>query len=251
MKNTILTLLVCALSTCFANAQIAKGDLFWGASVGSTSYSSATSNFSYIDGNGRLTNSKNYGLVLNPMLGVFVTDHLIVGGLLGLNYSHNNTNSSATEGGVSTSVSTTNNFTIDAGPFLRYYFFDRLPARNLLYLQGQGTIGAGSGNSSGSGSNINSTYTSSGTVKGIFTYTGGASIGVTHFIGRDHGLGLDVSLGYLYSHLKSTNADDTYRTITSTGNKTTAASNYDLATHTNGVTLSVGFHWFINAKNKG
>ncbi len=250
MRNLIPLLIVCTLSTSFVHAQIKKGYLFWGASIGATTYSSVTNDYSYIDGHNRTTNTKTFGLILNPSLGVFVTDHLILGGLLGLNYSHNKINTNATEGGVSASVTTSVNYTINAGPFLRYYFSERLLSKNLLYLQAQGTVGTGNGNSSGSGFNSYSTYILSGTVNSIFTYTGGGSIGVTHFISRDHILGLDISFGYLHSYVKSTNVNDTYIITSATGNKTTAANNYGLATHTDGFTLGVGFHWFINAKNK-
>lgn len=248
MKNIIFSALLCAASTSLVHAQTAKGNLFAGTSVGTTGYSSATSNYDYIDGNNRTTDTKTYSLSANPTLGVFVSDHLIVGGILGLNYRHVKANTDITENAPSNSNSTTNTFTVDLGPFVRYYFFQNTPSNTLFYLQGQGTVGLGSGNSSGSGANNNISYTSSGKVSNVFTYTGGGSIGITHFIQKS--IGLDLGVGYGYTHEKSTNVSNEYRTANVGGTKTTVTNNYDLSTSTNGITLSAGFHWFIHGKNK-
>ncbi len=249
MKNIIFSALLCAAGTTLVHAQTGKGNLFAGASIGSAAYSSASNNYDYIDGNNKTTDSKTYAISGSPSLGVFVNDHLIIGGVFGLNYKHLKNEENTTETAILNSKTATNTFTVDLGPFVRYYFFQNNPSSTLLYLQAQATAGTGSGNTAGSGTSNSIAYTSSGKVSNIFTYTGGGSIGVTHFFQKT--VGLDLGIGYGYAHEKSTNVNNQYKTASSGGAKTTVTNDYDLNTSTNGLTLSAGFHWFIPGKNKG
>src|SRR5436309_10709585 len=104
MKKIIFAACLCIATTSLVNAQTQKGNLFVGASIGNTSYSSATDNYSYSDGNFRNTDIKINRIGLSPRLGVFVTDHFIVGGSFGLNYIHNKTNDDITENSLQTSA---------------------------------------------------------------------------------------------------------------------------------------------------
>lgn len=248
MKKIIFVVFACTTGTLIAGAQTEKGNMFVGAGIGNTSYSSQGDNYSYSDGNSRQTDIKINKIVLNPTMGWFVTNHLIAGANVGLNYTHNKNNTNITEAPASTSNKVTNTFTVDAGPFLRYYFFNGQPSNTLLFVQADGSIGAGSGSSSGSGTTANYTYTSTGKVSNVFTYDGGASVGITHFIQKN--VGLDIAAGYLYTHQKSSNTDVNDRTMNA-GGKTTINNNYDLASHVSGITLSAGFHWFLQGKNHG
>jgi hypothetical protein len=215
-------------------AQSLKGTLFAGTSIGSTSYTQTTNNYDYADGGNKNTDAHAYSLSLSPSMGVFVTNHLIVGGSLGLSYAHNKTNSSNTEGGSTAETTFTNTTTVNLGPFLRYYFYENKPLRTMLYMQAQGTIGTGGGSSSGSGFN-NATWTS------------GASLGVTHFIGRN--VGMDFAIGYAHNYEYSKDNNQTL-TALDNGGSTTKPNNYSLATSSDGFTLSVGFHWFFHPHGK-
>ena len=243
MKKIILVALTCTAFILKTTAQVSKGTIFLGTSIGSTTYSQATNDYSYPDGGSKTTTPDIYSLSLSPQAGVFVTNHVILGGTLGVSYSHNKTNTSNTETSASSSTSMTQTATFNLGPFMRYYFYETAPRKTMLYMQVQGTVGLGGGSSSGSGTTTTTTYTSSGTVTNIFTWTGGASVGVTHFV--QHNIGLDFALGYSHSYENSNNTNSTLTTTTSNGKQTAKPNDYTLATNTDGFTVSLGFHWFI------
>jgi hypothetical protein len=247
MKKIIVMALVCAASASFVRAQTEKGNMFVGATVGDLSYASQTSDFSFSDGRLRTADQKLTSLEFNPTLGWFVTNHLVFGGGITLKYDHNTVNNTVTGKQITPTLTsnTANDFTLNVGPFLRYYFFNGQPSSTLFFIQGYGNVGVGSGTSSGSGSSPSSSYTSSGKVSNIFSYDAGGSIGITHFIEKN--VGLDVAVGYGYVHEKSTNTEQTITTATG-GGTTTTNNNYDLARHLNGVSFSAGFHWFLHNK---
>ncbi len=247
MKKIIIAALVCAASVTVVKAQTEKGNLFMGSTIGYTEYSSQNQNLAYPDGNFENTNTKFSGILLQPEFGVFVSDHLVFGGNLNLDYRHFNRILNKTETSTVNSSTITNTTTVTIGPFLRYYFFGSQPASTLFYIQAGANAGTGGGNTSGTGSNPSVNYTVSGTVNQMFVWGGAGSIGVTHFISKD--IGLDIALGYLYDHEKSNNVNTTDNTATS-GSKSTSSNNYELASHTNGVTLSAGFHWFLTSAKK-
>jgi len=231
MKKVLLAVIACIAVTTVVKAQTAKGNLFIGTSIGSTSYNSATDDYSFTNGTSSNTNRKSYNLGLSPSIGVFLTDHFILGGNLGVTYNHIKTTDNTA---ASSDMVTTNTTLFSIGPFARYYIFNSTPSKTMFYLQAAGNIGAGSGSSSGSGSN----FTSNGDLKGIFSYNGSGGIGITHFIRKN--IGLDVGVGYVYEHEKYTST-----TTTTTGGAGSTSTSEDVATHTHGVALSAGFHFFL------
>lgn len=248
MKKQILAALVCSVGMLHASAQTLKGTMFVGASVGTTTYSQTTNDYTYPDGGTKNSDAHAYSLSLTPQVGVFVTNHLILAGNLGLSDSHNRTTTSITETSPSSSVSTTNTTTVDLGPMLRYYFYENKPLRTMLYMQAQGTVGFGAGNTSGGGFSTNSSYTSSGTTSGIITWTGGGYLGVTHWIRPD--IGIDFGLGYVHSYEHSDVTNSTVTTAATTGAQSTKPNNYTLGTNTDGFTALVAFHWYIRPHTK-
>jgi hypothetical protein len=227
-----------------AKAQFKPGTLMIGATVGSTAYSSANSDYEYDNGTAKSTGTKAYTFSVGPQVGVFVTPNVVIGGTLSYSLNHstvNTTNTSATNTETgSKSITTTN--TISLGPLIRYYFAG-LTGKNWFYGQINGSAGVGTGSSSGSAYATTTTSTSTGKVDGIFNWNAGGSLGMTHFFYKH--IGMDFSLGYLYSHAHSNNDNTTYTTKTSNEQITSATNNYVLKTGTNGITLAVGFHWFI------
>jgi hypothetical protein len=242
MKNIILAAALCVISTGLF-AQVSKGTLFVGSTIGSTNYNSITNNYDYVDSGLRKTTNHNFGIGLNPQLGVFVTDHHIVGGSLGFVFAHNKQNIESTEGNLNSNDTRKNTFTINVGPFVRYYFFNTAPGSTLFFAQLDAKLGTGSGNSSGNGDNVASTFTSSGKITKIFNWNAGGSIGVTHFIQKN--VGLDIFAGYNYSNDKSHNLATTNYTSKSGGANTVNTSDYDLTTHSNNIILGAGFHWLF------
>lgn len=247
MKKVILVFVVCILSLNMVKAQIAKGNIFVGTSVGSTAYNFGTSAYNYSNGNVKTQDQNEYTLSFSPTMGVFVTNHLILGGNLNLAYSNNTVNYNNTTASTVKSNSTTITNTVSVGPFFRYYFYDGKPTRSLLFFQGNAAIGTGGGSTTGYTLNSNtSTSNSSGTTTGLFNYKLGAAIGVTQFIQSN--IGFDLSVGYAYNYESYTNSVNT-QTISSTGVPGSSTTTIDAIIPQNGITLSAGFHFYLR-KNK-
>lgn len=243
MKKLILVAIFYSATTAALFAQTSKGILFVGTSVGSITYASNNSDFNYADSGFKKTTNHNFGIGINPHLGVFVTNHLVVGGSLGFNIASNKTDANSTETNLLNNNTKTNTFTINAGPFARYYFFNSTPSHNLFFAQLDAKVGTGSGSSSGNGDNVANTFTSTGKISKIFEWNAGGSIGFTHFIQKN--IGLDFSAGYTYGMHKDHDLTTTNYTAKSGGATSVSASTYDLTQHTNNFILGVGFHWFF------
>jgi len=242
MKKIFITAITCIACITFVKAQTAKGNLFVGTSLGAASYTAINNNYVFSDGNTEQQNEKNYDLNIDPTYGVFLTDHLVLGGMLILDYNHDQTDIANYET-ASNSTNTVINTQFRIGPFVRYYFFDSKPSNTLFYIQGEAALGTGGGSSSGSGSNASSSYVSTGKISGLFSYSGGGAVGITHFVQRN--LGLDISLGYDYIHEHYTDDYNTATTNTSTGIVKNPLYSAGVRSISNGITLSVGFHYFI------
>ncbi len=243
MKKVTLVALFCSVASAAVFAQTSKGNLFVGTSVGTLSYASGNSEYNYTDSGFKKSTNHNFGISFNPQLGVFVTNHLAVGGSLGFNLDSKKTDVTGTETKINNSNTKTNTFTVNAGPFVRYYFFNNIPSRNLFYTQLDTKVGTGSGSSSGSGDNDINTFTMTGKISKIFNWNVGGSIGFTHFIQKN--IGLDVYAGYNYSINKSHEINTTNYTAKSGGAASVSTAEYNLTTHNNNFTAGVGFHWFL------
>jgi hypothetical protein len=243
-KIGILMPAFCILLALQTKAQFPKGTIMLGTTIGSTAYSSANSDYSYDNGSAKTTGTNTYTFSLGPQVGVFISSHLVLGGTLAYSLSTSHASSSTTNTNNSTSGSNSNTTTTTAsiGPLLRYYFAE-LPGKNWFYWQANGAVGTGSGTSSGDSYTATSTASTDGKISNICTWNAGTSIGMTHFFYQR--IGLDVSLGYNYSHNHNYNVNNTNTTNKNTGNLVTSTNNYNLDTGTNGITLGVGFHWFL------
>ena len=227
-----------------AKAQFKPGTLMLGTTVGSIGYSDANSDYGYQVGGSRSTGTKTFTFSTGPQVAVFLTPSLVFGGSLSYSLSHSTANTSNTSNtdvaSGSNTTSTTN--TLSIGPLLRYYFAG-ITTKNWFYGQVNGAVGTGAGSSSGGSYTTANTTTTGGKIDGIFNWNAGASLGMTHFFYKK--IGMDFAIGYSYSHAHSDNDNNTTTVKTSNSTTTTTTNNYSLNTGTNGVTLSVGFHWFI------
>lgn len=244
MKKAMLAIVACSVFALGAYAQLSKGTVMLGTTIGTTGYSSANSDYNYDAGNSRSTVTKAFTLNAGPQIGVFITQHLVLGATPSLNLStnHVSTTNTASNGTQTGSTTTTTTTTVGIGPFLRDYFA-MVPGNNWFYAQVNGSVGSGSGSSSGNSYNSTSTGNTNGKVSGIFNWNAGASLGLTHFFYKR--IGMDVSLGYLYSHSHNYNVNNTITTTKATGSISQSSSDYTLNTGTNGVTFGAGFHWFM------
>jgi outer membrane protein with beta-barrel domain len=238
--TTIATVLICL----HAEAQFAKGTLMLGTTIGSTGYSSANSDYGYDVGTLKNTGTNTFTFSVGPQAGIFLSPHLVIGATPSFNISNSHvstttTNTNDTKTGSTTSTTTT---TVTIGPFIRYYFAG-VPGNNWFYMQANGAIGTGTGTSSGNSYTTTSMGNTNGKVSDILTWNAGASVGLTHFFYRR--IGLDVALGYNYSHVHNYDTNNTYSTNKTSGTVTASTNNYTLNTATNGVTFGVGFHWFL------
>jgi hypothetical protein len=247
MKKTILIFSACSALAFSALALFSKGTIFVGPTLGTNSYQTTSDNLNYSAGNNniRTASTKTYTLTMGPQVGVFVTDHLVLGG--SVNYSlsvrNTNTNASLTNNNSITANTKTNTSTVNAGPFARYYYFDKL-SKTMFYAQLNGTLGTGNGGSSGNGNNNNtSTYQSNGTINGIFAWNAGGSIGFTYFF--NDVVGMDMAVGYSYTSTTSNDHNNTNTTSNVSEIVTSAPNNYKEKLLTHGVTLGLGFHWFF------
>ncbi|HZY37916.1 MAG TPA: hypothetical protein VFE53_14760 [Mucilaginibacter sp.] len=223
MKKIILAGMFCIAATTILKAQGSKGNLFVGTDIGSTSYNSINMSTN-TNGNIITSDTKEYTIGVAPAIGIFLSDHLVFGGDLSVNYTYDKDNETDNSGGAVLSSSSTRNIThFDIGPFVRYYFFADKPSKTMFYLQANGTVGAGSG--SGSITDASAVATNSN-ISGLFVYSAGGSVGISHYILKN--VGLNFGLGYSYLHQSySNNSGSTTSSITS-GNS--------------GISLSAGFH---------
>jgi Outer membrane protein beta-barrel domain len=246
MKKLIMLLMAVAgiLPALQTQAQFKKGTLMLGTTIGSAVYSSANSDYSYDNGNSKSTGTHTYTFGVGPQLGVFIAPKLVIGSSLSFNLSTSHavsasTNTNNTSSGSNTTTTTS---TVSLGPFVRYYFAG-LPGKTWFYAQANAAIGTGSGNSSADSYTNTTTANTDGKVSKIINWNSGASIGLTHFFYQH--IGMDIAAGYSYNHAHNYNVNNTNTTNKTTGNLTASTNNYTLNTGTNGITLGVGFHWFL------
>ena len=246
MKSTILLGILCIASH-VVFAQLSKGTLFVGPTIGTGNYNSVNNNFEYADSGLRKTTNHNFGISAGPQIGVFLTDHIVVGGNLGVDYTHNKTNVSSTEGNLNNNNTERSTLTINVGPFARYYFFNTTPGSTVMFAQMNARVGTGNGSSSGNGDNNVNTFSSAGKISNVFNWNAGGSLGVTHFIQKK--VGLDLFAGYTYGTDKSHNINTTTFTPKAGGPNSVNTSEYDLTTHNNNFVVGAGFHWFFSHKS--
>jgi hypothetical protein len=245
-KLTLLTIAsaILTLVSYHANAQFKKGTWMLGTTVGSSAYSSANSDYNYDAGELRSTGTSTFTFSVGPQTGIFLSPRLVLGATPAFNISTSHATNNITNTNNTTSATTTNTTTttVSLGPFIRYYF-SGLSSTTWFYGQVNGAIGSGSGTTTGNSTSTNSVGSTNGKVSDILTWNAGASIGMTHFFYRR--IGMDIAIGYNYSHVRNYDLNSTNSTNKTSGTVTETTNNYTLNTATNGITLGVGFHWFL------
>ena len=247
MKKITLFTIVSVLLTCITiqtNAQFSKGTLMLGTTIGTTGYSSASSDYNYDAGELRNTGTNTFTFSIGPQIGVFLSPRLVVGATpaFSINTSHATNDITNTNNTTSAATTNTTTTTVSLGPYVRYYLTN-LASNNWFYGQINGAVGTGSGTTTGNTTSTNSLSSTDGKVSSIFTWNAGASIGMTHFFYRR--IGMDVAIGFNHSHVHNYDTNNTNTTNKNNGNTTESTNNYTLNTDTNGVTFGVGFHWFL------
>jgi hypothetical protein len=232
------------LVTLHSQAQFKKGTVMLGTTIGSTGYSSANSDYDYDAGELRSTGTNTFTFSIGPQIGVFLSPRLVLGATPAFNIttSHATNNITNTNNTFSASTTNTTTTTVSLGPFMRYYFTN-LASNNWFYGQINGAVGSGGGTTTANNSSSTTVGSTNGKVSDILTWNAGASIGMTHFFYKR--IGMDLAIGYNYSHVRNYDLNNTSSTNKTSGRVTETANNYTLNTATNGVTFGVGFHWFL------
>lgn len=245
-KITLITFVAgCLILTALhSSAQFVRGTIMLGTTVGTTGYSSATSNYDYDAGELRNTGTNTFTFSIGPQVGVFLSPRMVLGATpaFSISTSHATNDIHNTNNNSSAAITNTTTSTVSLGPYIRYYFTN-LNSSNWFYSQLNGSVGSGSGTSTGNTASNTSVSSTNGKVSDIFTWNAGGSIGMTHFFYKR--IGMDIALGYIYSHVHNYDMNNTNSTNKASGVVTQTANNYMLNTATNGVTLGVGFHWFL------
>jgi hypothetical protein len=183
MKKITMIMFAAGVFFCMhAKAQFSRGTIMLGTTVGTTGYSSATSDYGYDVGTIKSTGTKTFTFSMGPQIGFFLNPQLVLGATPAFSISNSKVTSNTTNTDASTSGSTTNTTTttVSLGPFMRYYL-SGITGRNWVYVQVNGAVGTGWGTSSGTSYSENAHGNSNGQVGNIFTWNSGASLGVTHF----------------------------------------------------------------------
>jgi hypothetical protein len=226
------------------SAQFIKGTIMLGTTIGSTGYSSANSDFNYESGEQRSAGTNAFTFSVGPQVGVFLSPRLVLGATpaFNINTSYATNNITNTNGTTSSTTTNTTTTTVTLGPYMRYYFTS-LTGNNWFYGQINGAVGTGSGSTTGNSNSSTTTGSTNGKVSDILTWNAGGSIGMTHFFYKR--IGMDIAVGYNFSHVYNNDLNNTYTTNKNSGLSTATENNYTLNTSTNGVTLGIGFHWFL------
>jgi hypothetical protein len=227
-----------------SSAQFIKGTIMVGTTIGTTGYSSANSDYNYDAGLLRNTGTNTFAFSVGPQVGVFLSPRLVLGATPAFNISTSHATNDVHNTNNTSSAATTNTTTttVSLGPYVRYYFTN-LNSSNWFYGQLNGSVGSGSGTSTGNTTSSTTLIGTNGKVSDIFTWNAGGSIGMTHFFYKR--IGMDIALGYSYNHAHSYNVNNTNTTNKASGVVTETTNNYTLNTTTNGVSLGIGFHWFL------
>ena len=229
------------IATAASYGQFTKGTRTVGLSIGGLGFSNfnQTADYGNLGSSTSITNTLN--ISINPSMGKFISDVLLVGGGVTINFSNtkfdggtiNNTGSTVT-GGVN--------------GFGRYYF-----GTNGFMPYGQVSLGAGfgSGKRNGDGKGTypsGQTFASKYTEKfdGIIDLTAGAGVGLTKLVTKN--IVLDLGLTYQFSNrsYKYSSVNDLVFTSPAGGEQ--QKSNYKYTGTTNNIQFSVGFLIFLDPK---
>ena len=225
-------------------AQLKKGNLIAGASIGSIFYNASKTTLEVPPPTtGYSTNNSSYGISITPNVGKFLTDRIAVGLLLDINIEKEKTTSEANGNTFQKNESTSTTF--GAGVFARNYFSG---TKNVPFVQILAAASTGTFKNEGFYYNGN-TYKDvfSGKGSGIFSVRTGLLFGFTRFLSQN--AGIDVAAGYNLKYSKFTLTSVTTRDVGINGTvDETYNSKPTQKTTEHGFALSVGLQIFLDHK---
>jgi Outer membrane protein beta-barrel domain len=248
MRKLFLVTVIMAVTAQAGMAQFQKGTKFLGANLGGFGFNS---NKGVVDAPGAIKGytdkNKSITVSLGPSVGIFVSEKMAVGGSLAFSFSHNKFTRRGEGNSFDSRVTNYNSTGINLGTYMRYYLANTSSILPFF----QVTVGAGTGSGksteSGRGSDAGGNYTYTGSTKSAsqFNFNAGASFGITKMLNKN--VGLDVALGYGFSRNTSTETSNYTFTYAVPPNITTTGES-DFTGTNSGVSLSIGFQIFLDAK---
>lgn len=243
-RFTLLILSFILLTGAAVNAQFKKGQLMPGITVGSIFFNSGKTEYSAPPPTtGYTSNTNSAGINLSPSLGWFISGRTVIGGRVSGNYRYDKY------------LDASNNVTFrkkedrvtqwGLGAFVRNYFGQA--GRFIPF--GQVAVDGGLGNARTEGFTYTSTYreTYKGKSGSSSFINAGVSAGVTRLLGEQ--VGLDLAIGYVFSHTQQKFTTDTFRDVGIDGTvDETLKSEITTRMNNHGVTLSMGIQVFIGRK---
>jgi hypothetical protein len=220
-----------------------------GTNIGVSFFTSGNSEYTFPGTRGYTSESNTLGVNINPSLGWFVSDNIVVGGLVSINIASKTTNNKS----VDTTFSHNKNsqFNFGLGGFVRYYFNTTSGFKPF----GQFNLSFGTGSTKNSGyvystdltGNYKDTY--DGNSSGDSYYNAGLNFGVTKLLNSF--IGLDIYASYNYSYSKSTSKTTTNRHYT-TGSGGDLKLEYapTIKNNNHNFGVGVGFQIFLESKKK-
>lgn len=237
-------LLVLLIAFQASNAQFSKGMRMSGATIGTAFFNSGTAEYSVpAPTTGYTVNTNSLGVNLSPQFGWFLTDKIVIGGLLTGGYKYDKTLRSDANN-VTNYKNVINSFSLSLGAFARNYF--SISGGFIPFAQVSVSAGFGSSNHEGYSYNATPLYKDvfKGKSSGDFLFNGGLAVGATKMI-NSH-VGLDFTAGYTYSinnYKYKTNTDrdaDINGTIDEK-----PVSDLTVKSRNHGFALGVGFQVFF------
>ncbi|MBX9785593.1 MAG: hypothetical protein K2X48_20105 [Chitinophagaceae bacterium] len=222
-------------------SQFTKGTRTVGLNLGGIGFTNFQQGYNYGSIGTATTTNNSFNISLQPSMGKFFSDNLLVGGGPSLNFSTNkyssrNNNYSG------------NTFTGGINVFGRYYF----GAEGFMpYLQANTGVAFGGGSQKGNASGSlgsGQTYTSKYTedFKSILNFAGGLGLGLTKLLNKN--VGLDVGIAYQFNRRSFNYSSVNDVVYSSPASSEQQKSTYKYTGTTNNVALSAGILVFLDPK---
>jgi hypothetical protein len=232
MKRIIFSMIVMIISL-QVMGQNKKGNWLVGSSFGSIGFSSSEQEYSYSNTPGTVFKSEgnSFSLYINPYMGKYVSDKVVVGAGVTIG-PYSSKNESSSTGSSATSESKTTYVYVGIGPFARFYLNNNNP-KGAPYIHVNAAINLYPG--------YKNEYTSSGGTAYTYTYdkysswNAGVAIGYEHFLNSV--IGFYYALGYAYSSYNTTAMLDY-----TSGSGTDYTTDQDYNSHNINVNVGLAIH---------
>ncbi len=240
----LVSSLMLTLSTT-GNAQFAKGDWLADMSIGNTSFNKG--DYQYTTGTGSSKQQdRSFSTVLNPTVGYFVGNNLVVGLSLAVGYQHFQSKAYAGTGKISSDYQSAST-SLGAAPIIRYYFAGK------KQLRWYGQVKAAY-NTSISNKNETYYYNTAGDKymkqltdypNNLHGFSAHGLLGFNYFLSA--AIALNSSVGYYYSNLK---VSQTYTSIVLSSNTSTTSPVSSTEQKSGAFAWNIGFSMILHRVKK-